>query len=115
MTRWIGLVMWLAVLGCSGTPGDGAASGDADPAGQGGATRASSGYVECVVPRPEVCTRDYRPVCGLRDTGIRCVTQPCDSWETKTYGNACSACADGPVYGWKPGECEEEGIVRDGR
>jgi hypothetical protein len=81
---------------------------DAEPTS---ATGAAGGYVECVVPRPEICTREYLPVCGLRDTGIRCVTQPCDSWETKTFSNACSACADGAVYGWRPGECEEEGVV----
>jgi hypothetical protein len=69
-------------------------------------------YFECVVPRPEVCTKEWRPVCGLRDTGVRCVTGPCDSWEAKTYGNACTACADAEVQGWRPGECEEEGIVR---
>jgi hypothetical protein len=100
----LGLVV-AALASCSGTAND----PDAE------ATRAKGephSYVECVVPRPEACTRDYRPVCGLRDTGIRCVTEPCDSWETRTYGNACSACADGSVYGWRPGECEVEGIVR---
>lgn len=72
------------------------------------------GWVECVVPRPEICTKEWRPVCGLRDTGVRCVTTPCPSWETKTYGNACAACADVDVYGWRPGECEREGVVEDG-
>ena len=107
MTRSFCMVLLFAMAGCSGATGDGAAP-EGDAAGQG----AAGGYVECVVPRPEICTRDYRPVCGLRNTGIRCVTQPCDSWETKTYSNACTACSDVPVYGWRPGECEEEGIVR---
>lgn len=78
------------------------------------ATSADGGYVECVVPRPKTCTRDHLPVCGLRDTGVRCVTTPCPSWETKTYGNACDACADTAVYGWRPDACAKEGVVEDG-
>src|SRR5580693_2796016 len=35
----------------------------------------------CADPRPQVCTRDYRPACGLRRDGGR-----------KTYGNASGAC-----------------------
>ena len=63
----------------------------------------------CEEPRPAVCTREYRPVCGLRDAGIRCVTAPCDSTEWRTYGNACDACADPAVYGYTPGECADGG------
>ena len=48
----------------------------------------------CEDPRPEVCTLDYRPVCG----------QPGDS-ETQTYGNACMACGDASVIGFFDGEC----------
>jgi len=59
----------------------------------------------CPEKRPEVCTFDYRPVCATRDTGIRCVTTPCASTEQKTYGNACSACADEKVIGYIPDEC----------
>ena len=59
----------------------------------------------CEDPRPQMCTREYRPVCALRDTGVRCVTTPCPSTEWKTYGNACDACADADVIGHIAGAC----------
>lgn len=46
--------------------------------------------VACEDPRPEICTLDYRPVCG--DNG-------------KTYGNGCGACADPNVFEYVTGEC----------
>jgi len=63
---------------------------------------------KCEDPRPELCTMDYRPVCALRDTGVRCVTTPCPSTEWNTYSNACSACSDPAVRGYKYGECRNE-------
>ncbi len=72
---------------------------DAMPAGAGT-------YIECTEPRPQMCTQHYDPVCAQRDTGIRCVTTPCDSSEWRRYGNACEACADTQVYGYRPGDCE---------
>jgi len=62
---------------------------------------------ECQNPRPEVCTEEYRPVCALHDTGVRCITTPCASTEWKTYGNACTACSDTDVIGYKQGECRD--------
>jgi tetratricopeptide (TPR) repeat protein len=50
----------------------------------------------CADPRPQVCTRDYRPACGLRRDGAR-----------KTYGNACSACSDAEVVSQAAGACPE--------
>ena len=67
----------------------------------------SGGLAQCVDPRPELCTQDYRPVCGVRDTGVRCVTTPCESVERRTYGNACSACSNPDVVAYAPGVCEE--------
>jgi len=64
--------------------------------------------VACLDPRSSICTQDYRPVCGLRDTGIRCVTTPCDSTEWKTYSNACTACSDPSVERYRPGACEAD-------
>src|SRR6185312_552928 len=40
----------------------------------------------CADPRPKMCTQEHRPACGTRKDGSR-----------KTYGNACSACADAEV------------------
>ena len=63
--------------------------------------------IQCTNPRPEMCTMDYRPVCGIRDTGVRCVTTPCDSTELMTYGNGCQACGDAAVIGYSEGACAE--------
>jgi tetratricopeptide (TPR) repeat protein len=48
----------------------------------------------CADPRPQMCTRDYRPACGTKRDGSR-----------KTYGNACSACADSDVVTQAAGAC----------
>jgi len=64
-------------------------------------------YKACKDPRPQICTREYRPVCAIKDTGIRCVTTPCQSTTHKTYGNACSACGDPKVISYHSGACEE--------
>lgn len=83
-------------------------AGCADPSpGDGGGATAAAGRVECSEPRPQFCTRDYRPVCATRDNGVRCVTTPCDSTEQRTYSNGCSACADAAVYFHVPGACDE--------
>ncbi|HZQ01510.1 MAG TPA: hypothetical protein VFB13_18335 [Reyranella sp.] len=48
----------------------------------------------CADPRPKVCTREYRPACGLRRDKT-----------SRTYGNACSACADPEVVTQAAGAC----------
>jgi tetratricopeptide (TPR) repeat protein len=48
----------------------------------------------CAEPRPQMCTKDYRPSCGMRRDGTR-----------KTYDNACSACADADVLNQGAGAC----------
>ncbi len=48
----------------------------------------------CADPRPQMCSRDYRPACGIRRDGSR-----------KTFGNACSACADPEVVTQGAGAC----------
>jgi len=78
-------VVAVAGPGCSG-PGAEPDEAEADPAG----------WVRCEAPRPEICTREYRPVCArLQDGG----------W--KTYATGCTACADEAVVGWNEGACLE--------
>jgi len=66
----------------------------------------ASQMISCPETRPQMCTKEYLPVCASRDTGIRCVTQPCPSMEWKTYGNACDACADTKVFAYVKGACK---------
>jgi len=56
--------------------------------------------VACTEPRPEVCTMDYTPVCGLkRESGL-------DLWIT--FSNACSACTDETVAGYRNDICSSD-------
>jgi len=48
----------------------------------------------CADPRPQMCTREYRPACGLHRDGSR-----------KTYGNPCAACSDPGVVSQAAGAC----------
>lgn len=50
----------------------------------------------CADPRPQMCTRDYRPACGQRRDGSR-----------HTYGNACTACSDPQVVSQAAGACPQ--------
>ncbi len=60
-----------------------------------GGTEPETAVKRCKDPRPEVCTREYVPVCGRLAGGAR-----------KTYGNACTACSDRQVMDYTPGECD---------
>ena len=48
----------------------------------------------CKEPRATMCTREYRPVCGVQKNSV-----------AKTYGNACSACGDEKVIYFSSGAC----------
>ena len=53
---------------------------------------------ECTEPRPEICTMDYTPVCGLQNISGQ------EQWST--YSNACTACSDTTVVGYNKDACE---------
>ncbi|MBS3104091.1 hypothetical protein J4222_03945 [Candidatus Woesearchaeota archaeon] len=70
-----------------------------------------TGFIQCPDEKPEVCTADYRPVCALKDNGLRCIKAPCQSFDAVTMGNDCTACGDAEVFGYYPGECEYRRFV----
>jgi len=49
----------------------------------------------CTDPRPQICTREYRPVCANLSDG-----------STKTYATGCTACSDPKVSGYRDLACE---------
>ncbi len=48
----------------------------------------------CEEPRPEVCTREYSPVCAVKKNG-----------KEGLYSNGCSACSNNDVTGYNEGAC----------
>jgi hypothetical protein len=65
-------------------------------------------FVTCT-KRFDMCTKEYKPVCGVVDTGIRCIRAPCPSTAEQTFGNACEACADKKTTGYRAGACPTPG------
>jgi len=51
----------------------------------------------CEEPRPQICTREYNPVCGTLQDG-----------STKTGSTGCTSCSDSEVVGYKLGACVKE-------
>ena len=49
----------------------------------------------CEDPRPQVCTMNYLPVCGVHADASR-----------SSYANGCSACSDPEVQGYLEGACK---------
>lgn len=49
----------------------------------------------CEEPRPQICTREYDPVCATLKDG-----------STRTGATGCTSCSDSEVVGYKKGACE---------
>ncbi len=49
----------------------------------------------CEDPRPQICTREYNPVCANYRDGSK-----------KTGSTGCTACSDPEVIGYTMGACE---------
>lgn len=52
--------------------------------------------ISCSNPRPEICTMEYKPVCGFNSDN-----------SSKTYSNACTACSDKKVVTYINNACKE--------
>jgi len=48
----------------------------------------------CEEPRPQICTREYNPVCGTLMDG-----------STVTGSTGCTSCSDSNVVGYNMGAC----------
>lgn len=67
-----------------------------------------NGWQICPEKRAKLCIEIYEPVCGEKDTNIRCITEPCPSYTYEVYSNSCKACADPDVKRYKDGECKND-------
>jgi hypothetical protein len=78
MSKFLSLVFGLVLLnGCQSAP-----------------SSLAIDQTSCSEPRPEMCTMDYKPVCGFDKNN-----------NSKTYSNACSACSNKQVVTYIKGEC----------
>lgn len=68
----------------------------------------ASDYIPCPEDQISVCPKAEHPVCADVDTGIRCITTPCPSTEQQTFTNACNACENPKVLGYRDGKCTTE-------
>ena len=69
----------------------------------------SKEYFECT-SRPDACTKEYKPVCGMIDNQIRCITTPCPSNDAVDFSNSCTACSQ-RANGYYEGKCVDNLFV----
>lgn len=66
-------------------------------------TTAGEGAIACELPRPQVCTMLYAPVCALQHSG-----------DYADYSSPCNACADDQVAAYVAGPCTDGGPAPGG-
>ena len=88
LTATLIMTMWISVP---------AFSGGTAPEEEDLQEKDAGSLVLCPEPRPQICTREYRPVCAQMQDGI-----------FKTYSTGCTSCSDPNVIGYRDGACAEE-------
>ncbi len=57
----------------------------------------TSELIACEEPRPQICTREYNPVCATYKDGSK-----------KTGSTGCTSCSDPDVIGYKMAACKAD-------
>lgn len=60
------------------------------------ASQGDTGVVACPETRPQVCTLEYAPTCGVNAAGQR-----------QEFASPCNACATEGIVGYLSGPCPE--------
>lgn len=60
------------------------------------ASQGDTGVVACPETRPQVCTLEYAPTCGVNEAG---------QWQQ--FASPCNACASDGIVGYQSGPCPE--------
>ena len=92
------LLMLLALAGCNQSS-ESTAPAPAPEIAQEGVEQMGDEHASldlCADPRPDICTQNYAPVCGVQADGSR-----------RTYSNGCMACSNPEVVGHLPEACPE--------
>jgi len=50
---------------------------------------------KCTTPKPQICTLEYKPVCGYEIDA-----------NYKTFSNACTACSNAKIVSYAEGACK---------
>jgi len=95
-------VVFIAVMGGQGpiwAKGEGSETKGPPPSEdsqrQAGENTDAVALTRCPEPRPQICTREFRPVCAQMHDG-----------SFKTYSTGCTSCTDPNVVGYRDGACE---------
>lgn len=95
-----GIIMGWMLTGCVQSAGQ----ANVETAGQSTLMDRSELFVACPSTRPQMCTREFRPVCA--EMVVYCIQAPCPA-EYRTFANGCEACSRDGVVGYVPGPCGE--------